>query len=431
MAESPGNGTPAPEMAPAPAEGPPRVDRAPEGAEERVGLRERVSAAIRSNRVSLFVLLPIAVIAAVVGIQSLDGDTPWVPASRVGQGSDVRADPNVGTTERYREALRKGEADRRDTAVASGESHIDAVHSERGDEPVVVGPVITGTQPPSAATAREPDPEPESDPLVDREYPEPRNVPAAVVRSEAAQGEPLALGPILDELIAVWDQEPKVQIVRYEPRNVVGEGDGTPVGDVQGTTGNPHGEAGVEPLVRAGRVVYAATLVGVDSELGLPVVVEVLEKPLDGAVLRGEFQQVRDRILIRFNRMSDPKRGVETGIEAYAVGLDCECGAVEGEVDRHWIARVVVPAAFGFTNSYLEAAAEPDVTVSVNGVVVTQRSEEESRRRVASGLAGAVRQAGQVIGESLPKGTTVRLPRGQDLGIVFVEPVLKEKGAAG
>ena len=429
MAEAPGNAkpTPAPETSAAPAEAPPSVDRTPEGAGERIGLRERVSTAIRSNRISLFVLLPIALIAAVIGIQSLDGETPWVPASRLGQGSDVRADPNVETTESYREALEQGETERRETAVATGESHIDAVHTGAREEPVVAGPVISRTEPPSAAPA----PEPVPDPLVDREYPAPRDVPAAVVRTEARQAEPLALGPVLEELIAVWDQEPKVQIVRYRPRNVQGEGEEPPAGVVEGGTGNPHGEAAAEQLVKAGRVVYAATLVGVDSELGLPVVVEVLEKPLDGAVLRGEFQQVRDRMLVRFNRMSDPKRGIETGIEAYAVGLDCECGAVEGEVDRHWIARVVVPAAFGFANSYLEAAAQPDVTVAVDGVVVTQRSEDEARRRVASGLAGAVRQAGQVVGESLPKRTTVRLPRGQDLGVVFVEPVVLEKGAAG
>ena len=425
MAEPPGNGTAA--AAPAPAESAPSVEPAREAPAERVGLRERVSTAIRSNRISLFVLLPIAVIAAAVGIQSLDGETPRVLASRVGQGSDVRADPNIETTERYREALRQGETERRETAVASGDSHIDAVHSEQREEPLISGPVITRTQPPSAA----PEPEPEPDPLVDREYPQPRKVPAAVVRSEAAQGEPLALGPVLDELIAVWDQEPKVAIVRYAPRAAAMEGEGTREGGGQGPGGDPHAEVTPEQLVRAGRVMYAATLVGVDSELGLPVVVEVLEKPLRGAVLRGEFQQVRERMLIRFNRMSDPKRGLETGIEAYAVGLDCECGAVEGEVDRHWIARVVVPAAFGFTGSYLEAAAEPDVTVAVDGVVVTQRSEDESRRRVASGLAGAVRQAGQVIGESLPKKTTVRLLRGQDLGVVFVEPVAREKGATG
>ena len=423
VAEAPGNGTPAP----APAESVPPVEPAREAPAERLGLRERVSAAIGLNRISLVVLLPVAVIAAVVGIQSLDGGTPWFPASRVGQGSDVRADPNVGTTERYREALREGETERRETAVASGESHIDAVHSERREEPVVTGPVATQTQPPSAAAEAEP----EDDALTNREYPQPRDVPASVVRSEAAQGEPLALGPVLDGLIEVWDREPKVAVVRYAPRAAGMEGEGTPAGGGEGPRGNPHGQSPSEPLVRAGRVVYAATLVGVDSELGLPVVVEVLEEPLRGAVLRGEFQQVRDRMLIRFNRMSDPNRGIETGIEAYAVGLDCECGAVEGEVDRHWIARIVVPSAFGFANSYLEAAAEPDVTVAVDGVVVTQRSEDESRRRVASGLAGAVRQAGQVIGESLPRRTTVRLPRGQDLGVVFVEPVLREKGAAG
>ena len=193
-----------------------------------------------------------------------------------------------------------------------------------------------------------------------------------VVRREAVRGERVALGAVLEELISVWDEAPEVTVVDFE----------LPVeADAQEGAGSQAASRGGNPedaevaLVRAGRVLYGATLVGVDSELGLPVVVEVLEEPLRGAVLRGEFQQVRDRMLIRFNRMTDAKRGLETAVDAYAVGLSCQCGAVEGEVDRHWFARVVVPAAFGFAGSYLEAAGEPEVTVSVDGTVITQRSK--------------------------------------------------------
>ena len=170
-------------------------------------------------------------------------------------------------------------------------------------------------------------------------------------------------------------------------------------------------------------MLYAATTVGVDSELGLPVLVELLEDPLRGALLHGSFEQVRDRMIVRFARLSDPRRNLVTRVDAYAVGLECECGAVEGDVNRHWLARVVMPAAFGFAEEYLRAAGEPDITFVVNGQVLAQRSGQDVRGRVARGLAGAVARTGEVMQESLPRQTTVRLPRGRELAVVFVDAV--------
>ena len=65
----------------------------------------------------------------------------------------------------------------------------------------------------------------------------------------------------------------------------------------------------------------------------------------------------------------------------------------------------------------------PDVTIHINGHALTQRSGGDARSRVARGLAGAVSRTGEVVHESLPKHATVRLPRGMELAVVFVEAV--------
>ena len=69
---------------------------------------------------------------AVFAWQSLDGETTWGLRSRIGQGSDVVADPREATTERYQETVIVGDSERREEAVRQGDSHIDAVHTGGG-----------------------------------------------------------------------------------------------------------------------------------------------------------------------------------------------------------------------------------------------------------------------------------------------------------
>ena len=251
-----------------------------------------------------------------------------------------------------------------------------------------------------------------------------------VLRSETPAPAPaVAIDAMLEELIAAWSAAPQMTVIRYGEEEPSRGRHGQPSG-----CGNPPRCRGPatgrlkRSSFRPGALVYAATKVGVDSELALPVLVEVLERPFVGALLRGEFQQVRDRMLVRFTRLSDERKGLDVAVNAYAVGLECECGAVDGEVDRHWVSRVILPAAFGFAQEYLAAAAQPQVTVSVDGQVVSQQYESGGRERVARGLAGALGQTGDVVFESLPRRATVRLPRGTEFAVVFVDPVKVEAG---
>ena len=423
---------------------------APEGevavAPAQAGERRRwavfgwVGRGFRLNRTVVVLGVVPVVLSVLFGLWWMDQETTYVSSSRISVGSDVVANPNEATSPEYESALEKGEADRRREAVESGESFVPAMQSQSpGVEPMVSEPVLGVAKPPTQAVRERvaavvaeqlEAAEAAKDPFVDRTYPEPKPVGRELVR-EAAPVDGLYV--MLEDLLEVWDAPaPGMRVLRYDVEVAP-----APAGGEEPAPG-PDEDGGVVArapdgpvLVQAGKMLYAATKVGVDSELGLPVLVEVLEPPFSGALLRGQFEQVRDRMMIKFHRLSDPRRGVDVEVNAYAVGLDCECGAVDGEVDRHWIARVVLPAAFGFAEEYLAAMARPDVTISVDGQVITERSEDENRERIAAGLAGATRRTGDVVLEGLPKRATVRLPRGTEIAVVFVDAVRAGEGAKG
>ena len=413
-----------------------------EGGGRRRGVFGWLGRGFRLSRTAVVLVVVPGVVLVVFGLWWMEQDTTYVASSRISMGSDVVSNPNEATSPEYQSALEQGEADRRREAVQAGESFVPAMQSQSaGVEAMVMEPVVGAAKPPSQRVRDRVDAvvaeqleaaQAEKDPFVDRTYQAPKQVGTALVR-EAVPVEGLQV--MFDGLFEVWDAPASgMRVQRYDvevaqapaPAGVQGAAPGQ---DAGGDVAPPAAPGPV--LVGAGKMLYATTKVGVDSELGLPVLVEVLERPFSGALLRGEFQQVRDRMMVRFHRLSDPRRDLDVEVNAYAVGLDCECGAVDGEVDRHWFSRVVLPAAVGFAEEYLAAASRPDVTISVDGQVISERSQDENEKRIAAGLSGAVQRTGDVVLEGLPKRATVRLPRGTEIAVVFVDAVRGGEGEQG
>lgn len=423
----------------------PEVPVAPAAPTDARSALERFRDGVRGNRRALMWMVPLSAGAVGLAWVWLNAEAPSPPRTRLGQGSTVESSPVEPTSPAYRQAMEETDEARKDDAAATGDSFVPTFQSQTGAvEPTVAAPVMPSTAAPSVAVREAPQrveqreaaapPPVDEDPVLQEVYPEPQARGTELLRREVEEAEAGALGDMFDALLERWNEAPKMTVIRYDvERGQAGSGTGAvaaaPGAEVAGNPDAPAAPGAL--LVPAGRMLYASTKVGVDSELGLPVLVEVHERPFRGALLTGEFQQVRDRVVVRFSRLTDHRRGLELPVNAYAVGLECECGAVDGVVDRHWFSRVVLPAAFGFAEEYLRAAGEPDRRVIVNGEVVIEESEDEAKDRIARGLAGAVGRTGDVVLESLPRRATVRLPRGTELAVVFVDGVREEVGRQG
>ena len=82
------------------------------------------------------------------------------------------------------------------------------------------------------------------------------------------------------------------------------------------------------PNVGAGDALYARVLYDVNSDYPGPVMLQILQQPLYGAVARGEFQLIRDRLVVRVTALD--VAGETVGVDAVAVGLDCACYGLAG-----------------------------------------------------------------------------------------------------
>ena len=313
----------------------------------------------------------------------------------------------------YRQTLEERERQDEEAARESGGTNL----------PLLVGP---GEERP-AEVAAEPVAVAEPEPRAPERTAPPARVEVAVPRGEGSEdGLGLAIGLLFEQ----WNRTPNVVRIVYggEAEDDAG---GEAAADVDGNeTERSRLQSASLPGVAAGEGLYGRVLYGVSSDYPGPVLLEVLQHPLSGAVLRGAFEVVRDRLVLRFSTMEF--RGERVPVEALGVDPDCACYGVEGEVDSHFFERVLLPAALAFGQGYLESLASPTSTIStVDGdVVVEQRSDREEAELYA-GAAGAARTLGNVLLETAPRGPTVTLARDSELVVVFTSGLAAAEASAG
>ena len=329
-------------------------------------------------------------------------------AAQVPDNRDPRLDPEDLVPPAYNETLEERDSQRLDAARQAGETFI----------PLIQGP---GTSPePAAATPAEParvrpaptPPQPAYEGYRRAAAPQ----PAAPGRGERAGGDLRPEG-LTGVLIEAWTRPPEIVRVRYstivrdsaafEDRDLVRE-----------EAREPRAAASTLPRIEAGRGLYARTLYAVDSDYPGPVLLELLEPPLTGAVVSGAFTLVGERLVLRLGRLE--YGGESVPIDAWAVDPGCACYGVDGEVDSHWFDRVLLPGAVRFAEGFLGALSRPNETVIVQGGDVRyERLEAGTGDAVHAGLATAARTVGDVLLENAPDGPTVRIPRNTELVVVF------------
>ena len=352
-------------------------------------------------------------------------------------GSDVTFDPEKPATPAYRDAIEAGDAAREREALERGESFsptfsqptrpagpapetIPAAAPPKAEVPapdvpaVVAAPEAPGrAEPPSAS-----EPQSASDPAA---APYRERLPERGGRRDRG-GDRDAASPI-DALLEVLSEPPgKVTWLDYARDRSEPDGAGA------------EAQARAAPLpaqlagLRVGRGLYARTLYEANSDWPGPVVLEILEPPLAGAVATGAFEEASERLVIRIDRLSV---GAESwAVEGWAVDPGCACYGIPGRVDRHWFQRVLLPSALAFAEGFLDAAARTArvVTRDATGASITVESGAPShRQQVYAGAAEAARRAGSVLLESVPSGPTVRVPRNTELVLVVTSPPQPER----
>ena len=332
---------------------------------------------------------------------------PQVPDNR-----GVRLDPEDPVSPAYEDTLDQRDWQRKEHATESGESFISTFHGT-GRAPDADLPRVSPSGDARAGGA-----------VQMREPPVQAARPVAVYESvdrfemhDADDGLAAMVGILLES----WTRPPAIARLRYAPADKgIARYDGAARTGSASAPGRESMAAEPErlPPIAAGAGFYARTLYAVDSDYPGPVVLELLQPPLAGAVAHGGFERVGQRLVLRLTSLT--WRGRTWPVDAWGVDPGCACYGIEGEVDRHFMARVLLPAAARFAEGFLTAVAMPARTLTVqDGAVLHERAEAGSEEALYTGLGAATRTLGDILMADAPKETTVRIPRDTTLVVMF------------
>ena len=357
------------------------------------------AAAIPGGSLHICALL---VLCALFGPLPGSGVTPSARA-QAPDNRGVKLNPEDSVPPAYRDTLDERDRLRLDAARRQGESFVPVVQGQglqpgppAGEEPAQPENETPSLLPQAAVGPAKPRP------AYEAYRPRPNE-------GGGQRGSEDGISDLMNVLLQNWNKPPEIVRIRYpaaKPKN------GAP--DTSGT------RAAVPPipLPPAGAGIYGRTIYAVNSDYPGPVLIELLGPPLAGAVATGAFTLVGERMVLRLTSLEYLGRRVAA--DGWAVGLDCACYGIAGEVDSHFFQRVLLPAAVRFAEGFLTAMGRPAESVTLGtGDVRYERRRSSTRDAVHSGLGTAARAAGDILLENAPSRPTVRIPRDTELIVMF------------
>ncbi len=198
-------------------------------------------------------------------------------------------------------------------------------------------------------------------------------------------------------------------------------------GIIDGTGGDT-----VVQLLPAGTIEYGQTLLEANSDIGGPVLVQIVTGPFAGARAIGSFDRRDKYLVLTFKTLS--QKGVTYTIDAIAVDPNTSLTGLATDVDYRLFERIILPAAARFIEGIGSAIADSgNTSVSVNGETVVQNSNDlNAREELFNGVEEGARELGDFL-EEQGDGTQilVTVAAGTPIGLLFLEPVFDNSISGG
>jgi intracellular multiplication protein IcmE len=184
-------------------------------------------------------------------------------------------------------------------------------------------------------------------------------------------------------------------------------------------------------LLPAGEILYAQMLTEANTDSPGPVLAEIMSGPLKGNRILGTFEEQEELLTLNFDTVVVD--GESISIDAVALDPDTTLPGMATEVDHRYLRRIVLPAAAAFVEGMASAISESGattVTVSSGGDTTTTEdtSEQGDEQEVSAGIEEAGQELREIL-EDMASDTKimVKIHAGTPMGILFLEPVIKDK----
>lgn len=192
------------------------------------------------------------------------------------------------------------------------------------------------------------------------------------------------------------------------------------------------------PIIKAGTVMFAVLETSINSDEKSPIMARIVEGPLKGGVLLGQFSRVSKRLLLSFTRVSIPTYQKSISLNAVAIDPDTARTAISGQVNNHYLLRYGTLFASSFVQGLSSAIQQSGSTTNCFfGFCQTTNSSLSLEDQLLVGLGTVGQQWSSVMASVFNTPPTIKVPAGVGLGILVMsdltlplkKPTLQAHGA--
>ncbi len=179
-------------------------------------------------------------------------------------------------------------------------------------------------------------------------------------------------------------------------------------------------------IVAAGSILYAQLLNELNSDVEGPALAAILSGPFRGGRALGTFERKEEYLTLTFDKII--KEGVVYRVDGIALDEDTTLPAHQSDVDHHYWARVILPAAAAFIQGYASAVAETgtETTTTAGGGVATSEPEPDAKEEMLKGVESAAGTISSSMEEESDVEITVVVAKGTTMGILFMDSITTE-----
>jgi intracellular multiplication protein IcmE len=261
-------------------------------------------------------------------------------------------------------------------------------------------------------------------------------------QAEALQQIQTSMTTQATELFSSWNPPPAQQYVAGEKVNVLEAGQQRGAGS-RGERGGRLNASEQEiqntNVVKAGSVMFAVLDTGINSDEVSPILATIVQGPLKGARLLGQFSRTDQKVLLSFSTMSLQVLPTSISINAVAIDPDTARTAVSSSVNNHYLLRYGTLFGSAFLSGFASAVAQSGATVvpQNNANAIITQPPLDTKDKVAMALGSVGTQYSAEMGKNFTTPPTVKVDSGTALGILFMAdlavpnevPVKEEKFA--
>lgn len=244
-----------------------------------------------------------------------------------------------------------------------------------------------------------------------------------------------------NQLIASWTPPPNQQFV---PGQAMKEGATTmPAGTAAGGVGVVNGGSALEEgavgggpgstVIKAGDVMFGVLDTGINSDEQSPILATIVQGPLKGARLLGQFSRAGKKVVLSFTTMSLKAIPRSIGINAVAIDPDTARTALASEVNNHYMLRYGTLFASSFVAGLAQAIAQSGSTVVSEpfGQAIIQNPTLSAADKGLIALGNVGTQYAGVLRQNFNTPPTITVDSGEGIGILFMADLTVPSPASG